>query len=604
MGVLRLAVAVTVCIGVFLVDVSGSDFAGAKRWTRGLKAGTRVAWDDAGNAVAVDLGHGRLVRNHYDQEGRLVSQVSPEGHLVSYERSSDGRIERVRQFGIETRLVRDVAGSIVGEVSGASAADRQRALRALGIAGEGKAEAREVSYDSSGRAGSTPLLQLDVLYHYGSSDTSLRRELRSDQWSYAITTRSLHDGSVEVADSNTAFRLVKRQGVGLLLDSSGREVARSAYDSAGRVLRTTISGGLYIQYHYDFYGEWVRKTLGLPNGMVLHEFSRNAAYADPDVASGGRGRLRAATGDVSAVYDDGDLHYLVSSIVRPRLDSAGQLKFYSYSVPSRSAFSADEIRLYPDGSIEVFPDLPHAEGTIAARSVRPHMFRIPVGWRSVPTLEPTSEREPRDKKNGRRATGGRELRASGWDMAYYCQYEVPAGSVEVGGVTTVYAGEWQCGYYPYYYEDVSEPTDPAGIGGGFALPDPYEIPLTRALQEKVDQARPIANDKLCNVSACADLFSGLSRPDGAAVLAATTYLSGENTSECNDNPGWGGWTRTGSLTVYLCTGFAQLSGEGAAKLLIHEGLHSAGLDEYPSDPTGFTSDEINQMIEANCNLPW
>jgi hypothetical protein len=56
--------------------------------------------------------------------------------------------------------------------------------------------------------------------------------------------------------------------------------------------------------------------------------------------------------------------------------------------------------------------------------------------------------------------------------------------------------------------------------------------------------------------------------------------------------------------VYLCKGFITASSSGAATLLIHEALHDAGQMENPPDPNALTSDQINALVQMNCDLPW
>jgi len=37
-------------------------------------------------------------------------------------------------------------------------------------------------------------------------------------------------------------------------------------------------------------------------------------------------------------------------------------------------------------------------------------------------------------------------------------------------------------------------------------------------------------------------------------------------------------------------------------VIIHEALHHAGLTEYPQDPNGMTSNQINGMVAEQCGL--
>ena len=62
------------------------------------------------------------------------------------------------------------------------------------------------------------------------------------------------------------------------------------------------------------------------------------------------------------------------------------------------------------------------------------------------------------------------------------------------------------------------------------------------------------------------------------------------------------YTSVGSPRTVLCPAFASLSTSGAARILIHEALHFAGLGEKPADPKAPESYEINQIVTASCGL--
>jgi hypothetical protein len=53
---------------------------------------------------------------------------------------------------------------------------------------------------------------------------------------------------------------------------------------------------------------------------------------------------------------------------------------------------------------------------------------------------------------------------------------------------------------------------------------------------------------------------------------------------------------------YVCRGYASLSNDFAAMLLVHEALHHAGLTEYPHDRKAMRSHEINVMVSEACGF--
>lgn len=130
------------------------------------------------------------------------------------------------------------------------------------------------------------------------------------------------------------------------------------------------------------------------------------------------------------------------------------------------------------------------------------------------------------------------------------------------------------------------------------------MPLTPSETFLLNQGKTTATDKLNNLPDCEKMYDDLGK-NGPTVIANTTYRDGTGTTDCNNHPGAAAVTKVGTYTVLLCgSTFTNLSSSGAAIVVIHEGLHSAGLTENPPDSTAKTSDQINQMVMANCGLNW
>lgn len=58
----------------------------------------------------------------------------------------------------------------------------------------------------------------------------------------------------------------------------------------------------------------------------------------------------------------------------------------------------------------------------------------------------------------------------------------------------------------------------------------------------------------------------------------------------------------GSLTRLCGDWLPRLDRYELATLLIHEALHQAGMSEWPHDPDGMRSQEINEMVSSRCEL--
>jgi hypothetical protein len=111
----------------------------------------------------------------------------------------------------------------------------------------------------------------------------------------------------------------------------------------------------------------------------------------------------------------------------------------------------------------------------------------------------------------------------------------------------------------------------------------------------------IALKKVHKVESCADLFSRLGA-DGIEVLSGTTYTFAKSKRAAEICADANAFTTVGGSTVWICGGFGWLTEKDAAKVLIHEALHDAGLGEQPSDPDGPTPEEIDAMVKKKCGL--
>jgi len=124
--------------------------------------------------------------------------------------------------------------------------------------------------------------------------------------------------------------------------------------------------------------------------------------------------------------------------------------------------------------------------------------------------------------------------------------------------------------------------------------------LTNA-KNKLNSARCRALlDQLGNWGKLSDVMKGRKFNDPAAYMnQAMSYLRGElNTKQCKDGDTRAS-TTVGSYVVYVCPGFTNSAEGMAADYLIHEMLHSLGLDEYPAQGAK-TSQQITQEVVEAC----
>jgi hypothetical protein len=142
-------------------------------------------------------------------------------------------------------------------------------------------------------------------------------------------------------------------------------------------------------------------------------------------------------------------------------------------------------------------------------------------------------------------------------------------------------------------QDGARPVAKPTVTGNLLVPVRKQLSLGFFLAQMSIRAHPN----------CAALFSRLGA-NGLEVLAKARY-NGANFDKSSDACGKGGvaaYTKVGSHLIRLCPGFGVLSVPGAALILIHEALHSAGLSEKPADPNGLTPQEINLTVTVSCSL--
>jgi len=127
-------------------------------------------------------------------------------------------------------------------------------------------------------------------------------------------------------------------------------------------------------------------------------------------------------------------------------------------------------------------------------------------------------------------------------------------------------------------------------------------PLPGSVEGRLEAAFAIALERLGSRPACRELYQGLER-DGFESLAVTRYIrpnDRERQQVCGRRVS--AFTIRGGAVTRLCSSFGRLPPEQAAGVLLHEGLHSAGLPEHPHEPGALRSAEINELVTTRCGL--
>ena len=129
--------------------------------------------------------------------------------------------------------------------------------------------------------------------------------------------------------------------------------------------------------------------------------------------------------------------------------------------------------------------------------------------------------------------------------------------------------------------------------------------MNDGLRSSVEVGYEIATQRVQEVESCSDLFAELG-VDGKETLASALYWPVFNYRDAEKLCGGRNlaFTVVGSTMTFICADFDRLSDQDAAKIIIHEALHTAGLKESRQyRGRGIkTSREINSMVAKSCNF--
>ena len=126
--------------------------------------------------------------------------------------------------------------------------------------------------------------------------------------------------------------------------------------------------------------------------------------------------------------------------------------------------------------------------------------------------------------------------------------------------------------------------------------------LVPPVESKLKEAFPLARERVRESPSCRKLFEDLGK-NGSCSLAVSRYLAATSREEqqvCRRRAS--AFTRVGSPQTRLCRSFSRLGVEQAARVLIHEALHYAGMRERPAYPEALGSAEINHLVTRSCGL--
>jgi hypothetical protein len=129
-------------------------------------------------------------------------------------------------------------------------------------------------------------------------------------------------------------------------------------------------------------------------------------------------------------------------------------------------------------------------------------------------------------------------------------------------------------------------------------------PMEPAVRWKLERGEHLAHRRLLRRPACRRLFAALGA-EPLQVLAGIHYLPAHDPASratCRRHGAFA-FTSVGSGRTVLCSAsFGQLMPRGAARVVLHEALHFAGMPESPAFPDAPSSIEIDHLVQKACGL--
>lgn len=582
-------------VGMLIIisgELRGNDaFKSPKTWKNG-REGAKIGYDEHGRAVEIALPNGKVVRTAYDANGRSSAQRASDGTILRYQRDASGRMIRMSELDSVNDFAYD-GNRLSAHVRARSDFEFAEIEERTGVLLRHPIALMPVMRSNDDRAAQTRIGDIRLKSENIGSGQVVKT-VSDSTWTYNVNVIPQH-GYVKVDDSNGWDYLVGDDSLFVERAGARTKLASATFDDLRRPLRVIVGGGVVITYEYGVHGDWTAKTVSKVDGTTIRRYQR-ADYPDPALVAGSATVysglsdfwLEATATSREILIRTVDRGFVVSTV---RVSSDGQ-STHVFSFAGLAGYTGDEIRVLPDGTLDLAIALPHAESTSAARTVFPLRISLPLS--------------PVKHDTGSSSFSGR-LRGLSYRFGTLCEW-IPGGSVVIEGIEhKVAEGRWDCYQTWYWVPDspenspVTAPVPGTGGSGGTGGCGTVTTP-TPTQWDTIAQGEDAAFLRLNCMDSCESLFEPFGQA-GFDVLGRTKYFDGSQTDYCQSNSNLAAWTRVGWGQVYVCKPFETLSAEGAAIILLHEALHTAGMNESncPGEAE-MTSQEINWVVGANCNL--
>lgn len=247
----------------------------------GLDIVEKYDFDEDGQLICYVDPNASLTRLSYNDNGKLVGKISPEGRQVAYEYDALGR-RTAEVYGSESAaFVKEYSydhfGRLESIASGASRTDF-----------EYNAHGERSSLKHVGRA--------RIEYSYDGAGRPIEVKQLSDSGAFAVWQKGEYDANGrlrKVLDSAGSIVEYGYDGYGRLISvtNQGDTVTRYAYDALGRLVRVTFPDSSELKYKYDLAGRLIRKEGGV-DGSVSFTYDTLGRRIGVTNANGHTQRMR------------------------------------------------------------------------------------------------------------------------------------------------------------------------------------------------------------------------------------------------------------------------------------------------------------------------
>ncbi len=262
----------------------------------------------------------RATRVEYDQDGRMVRQISPAGDTLAFNHDPANNREILKDFnGNETEYTYDSLGNVLAKT-------------------DAKGNTWTYSYDQYSNVIST----VDPMHHTKSStfDTKGNELTSTDELNRTTVRTYTASGKVETEtdplNRETRYIYDSKGNLTQVIGPDNTVTSEKSYDNFGNILTEKSAGGNITRYGYDSQGRMISKTdpLGRKTRFVLDSRGNTTAEVNAD-SDTTKYFHDAKNNQIMVVNCQGDTtrnEYNVFNKISKQIDALGNVTTFEYDI--------------------------------------------------------------------------------------------------------------------------------------------------------------------------------------------------------------------------------------------------------------------------------